>query len=249
LDPSSLFGTYGHGNLQVLWEDGERIFCRGAGRANSGGRSAVLAVFPAGEHPTPATLNRLAHEIWIEDELDGAWAVRPLELLSEGGRSMLVLEDPGGEPAPSGCWAHPWRWSASCAWPSALPWLWASSTSGAWWHKDIKPVNILVNDATGAVKFTGFGIASRLLRERQAPEPPETIAGNPRLYGAGADWPHEPLGDSRSDLYALGVTFYELLTGTLPFTAADPIELIHCHIAREPVPLHEFARAVPTPFR
>ena len=53
--------------------------------------------------------------------------------------------------------------------------------------------------------------------------------------------------DSRSDLYALGVTFYELLTSALPFTAADPIELIHCHIAREPVPLGEFARAVPAP--
>src|SRR5258708_40369968 len=53
--------------------------------------------------------------------------------------------------------------------------------------------------------------------------------------------------DSRSDLYALGVTFYELLTSALPFTAADPIELIHCHIAREPAPLGEFARAVPAP--
>src|SRR5258708_20545851 len=53
--------------------------------------------------------------------------------------------------------------------------------------------------------------------------------------------------DSRSDLYALGVTFYELLTSALPFTAADPIELIHCHIAREPVPPHELASALPAP--
>src|SRR5258708_27811597 len=98
LDPSSLFDTYGLGNLQVLWEDGERIFCRGASHANNGDRSAVLAVFPAGEHPTPATHNRLAHEYELQDELDGAWAVRPLELVSESGRSMLVLEDPGGEP-------------------------------------------------------------------------------------------------------------------------------------------------------
>jgi len=114
-------------------------------------------------------------------------------------------------------------------------------------HKDIKPANILVNGATGAVKFTGFGIASRLARERQAPEPPETIAGTLAYMAPEQTGRMNRSVDSRSDLYALGVTFYELLTGALPFTAADPIELIHCHIAREPVPLGEFARAVPAP--
>ena len=95
---SSWVDVGGYSGLQVLWEDGERIFCRGASHANNGDRSAVLAVFPAGEHPTPATLNRLAHEYGLKDELDGAWAVRPLELISESGWSMLVLEDSGGEP-------------------------------------------------------------------------------------------------------------------------------------------------------
>src|ERR1700726_2652424 len=94
---SSWFGADGDGSLQVLWEDGERVFCRGESHAN-GYRSAVLAVLPAAEHPTPATLDRLAREYGLKDELDGAWAVRPLELVRERGRIMLVLEDTCGEP-------------------------------------------------------------------------------------------------------------------------------------------------------
>jgi hypothetical protein len=72
-----------------MWEDDERVFCRGERRAD-GHRTAVLAVLPAAEHPAPATLDRLAREYELKDELDGAWAVRPLELVQERGRIMLV---------------------------------------------------------------------------------------------------------------------------------------------------------------
>jgi serine/threonine protein kinase len=58
----------------------------------------VLAVVPAAEHPSPAGLDRLAHEFGLKDELDAAWALRPLELKRDRGRTMLVLENSGGEP-------------------------------------------------------------------------------------------------------------------------------------------------------
>src|ERR1700759_461489 len=97
MNPSSWFGAGGDSSLQVLWEDGERIFCRGESQAD-GCRAAVLAVLPAAEHPTPAILDRFAHEYGLKDELDGAWAVRPLELVRERDRIMLVLEDTRSEP-------------------------------------------------------------------------------------------------------------------------------------------------------
>src|SRR6201984_3009308 len=97
MDLSSWSGAGGVSNLQVLWEDGERVFCRGQRHAN-GHRTAMLAVLPAAEHPTPGALDRLAHEYGLKDERDGAWAVRPLELVRARGRTMLLLEDTGSEP-------------------------------------------------------------------------------------------------------------------------------------------------------
>src|SRR5467141_1056437 len=98
-------------------------------------------------------------------------------------------------------------------------------------HKDIKPANILMDAAGGGVWLTGFGIASRLPREHQAPALPEVIAGTLAYMAPEQTGRMNRSVDSRSDLYALGVTFYEMLTGQLPFTAADPIEWVHCHIA------------------
>ncbi len=114
-------------------------------------------------------------------------------------------------------------------------------------HKDIKPANILVNAATGQVWLTGFGIASRLPRERQAPEPPEFIAGTLAYMAPEQTGRMNRSIDSRSDLYALGVTLYQMLTGSLPFTASDPMEWVHCHIARQPVPPSERVANVPAP--
>jgi predicted ATPase len=114
-------------------------------------------------------------------------------------------------------------------------------------HKDIKPANILVDSASGAVWLTGFGIASRLPRERQSAEPPEMIAGTLAYMAPEQTGRMNRSIDSRSDLYSLGVTFYEMLTGVLPFKASDPMEWVHCHIARQPIAPDQYAKEIPAP--
>src|SRR6202022_4028511 len=114
-------------------------------------------------------------------------------------------------------------------------------------HKDIKPANILVNRTPGEIKLTGFGIASRLPRERQPPSPPELIAGTLAYMAPEQTGRMNRSIDARSDLYALGVTLYQMLTGFLPFLASDPMEWVHCHIARQPVPPVERLTDLPVP--
>src|SRR5712671_3860284 len=114
-------------------------------------------------------------------------------------------------------------------------------------HKDVKAAHILVDSTTGRVSLTGFGIASRLRRERQPPEPPEVIAGSLPYMAPEQTGRMNRSIDSRSDLYAAGVTFYEMLTGGLPFNDSDPMEWVHCHIARRPVPPAERRKEVPGP--
>ncbi|HVE23074.1 MAG TPA: AAA family ATPase [Acidocella sp.] len=204
----------------------------------------VLVVAPLHDHPPASILQRLEHEYKLRDELDAAWAARPLALWHEGGRVALLLEDPGG-----------WTLDRSTGVPLsidaflrlAIP-LTASvgqAHARGLIHKDLKPANILVDRAGGGVRLTGFGIATRLPHERQAPGPPERIAGTLAYMAPEQTGRMNRSVDARSDLYALGVIFYELLTGILPFTAAEPIEWVHCHIARQPVRPDEQAAHVP----
>jgi hypothetical protein len=97
LERSFPFDAQGKDALQVLWEDDERVFCRGWRGDVNGGRTAVLAVLPAAERPLPAVLERLVHEYELREELDGAWVARPIALVNERGRTSLLLEDTGGE--------------------------------------------------------------------------------------------------------------------------------------------------------
>ena len=89
------------------------------------------------------------------------------------------------------------------------------------------------NSESFEVRLTGFGLASRVPRERKSPVPPEVIAGTFAYMAPEQTGRMNRSIDARSDLYSLGVTRYAMLTGVLPFSAADPMEWIHCHIARQ----------------
>src|SRR5215469_10818554 len=240
----SLNVAYSDGSSQVLWEDGERVFSRGWRLDDNGNRLAVLLVTPAADHPSRSRLDRLKHEYELKDELDRAWAARPLALMRDTGRTVLVLDDPGGEPLDR-LLGGPMEVGRFLRLAIAVTSVLGKLHQRGLIHKDIKPANILANSAMDHVWLTGFGIASRLPRERQPPEAPEFIAGTLAYLAPEQTGRMNRSIDARSDLYALGVTLYQMVTGVLPFTAADPMEWVHCHIARTPVPPGERLETVP----
>jgi PAS domain S-box-containing protein len=223
----------------MLWHDGERVFCK-ARRDLAAGGGHCIAVLPAAEHPELGSIERLTHEYELREFLDKTWAVRPLEFVRERGRTMLLLEPPVSELSgalPLDRFIHEASdlrrfLQLAVALAAALGQMHRRGLV----HKDIKPANILVNPSTDQVWLTGFGIASRLLRERPAPEPPALIAGTMAYMAPEQTGRMNRSIDSRCDLYSLGVTLYHLLTGNLPFVASDPMEWLHCHIARKPPP-------------
>src|SRR5580698_5153049 len=144
-----------------------------------GNEIPLLVVAPAAERPLPRSLRRLEHEYSLAAELEPEWAAKPLALTRHEGRTILVLADPGGEPLDHVLerdreqpldLARLLRLAINLA--SAL----GHAHQRGLIHKDVKPENVLVDDA-GHVWLAGFGIASRLPRQRQAPAPPEVVAG------------------------------------------------------------------------
>ncbi|OKH31956.1 serine/threonine protein kinase [[Phormidium ambiguum] IAM M-71] len=112
-------------------------------------------------------------------------------------------------------------------------------------HKDIKPQNILITPQNWLVKLIDFSIASRLSRETPTISNPDLLEGTLIYMSPEQTGRMNRSLDYRTDFYSLGVTFYEILTGELPFKTNDPLELVHCHIAKTPVPPHQVNPEIP----
>jgi serine/threonine protein kinase len=231
------------GDFQLAWADNERAFFRGWRDDAAGDRKAVLAVVSRAE---VGAADRLMREYELKEELDASWAVRPHELLHEDGRTIFIFDDHGMEPLDR-LLGSPMDLRDFLRLAVGLSHAIGMMHDRGIIHKDVKPANVLVNRATGQVWLTGFGIASRQLRERQMPDQPEIIAGTLAYMAPEQTGRMNRSIDSRSDLYALGVTFYQMLTGSLPFAASDPMELVHCHIARRPTPPSARWSNIPSP--
>jgi len=232
-----------HRRLDVVRRDAEYVLFRVRDRVAT---NPLLAKVPAFEPASAGSVERLGHELALSAHLDPAWAVCPLELVRWDGRPTLLLADPGGEPLDS-LVGRPMELTLFLQLAGAMAGALAQLHRRGIVHKDIKPANVLVAPTAGEVHLMGFGIASRQPRERHAPAAVEDSAGTLAYMAPEQTGRMNRSIDARSDLYALGVTFYEMLTGVLPFEPTDPIELLHCHLAREPLPPDAHVPGIPEP--
>src|SRR5580693_3237021 len=227
---------------ECLREDEEFILYRA--RASAAEMPSVLLLTFASIHPRPESLKKIEHEYSLCHDFDTTWAVRPVALSECNGQKALVLEDPGGE------FLHrliqgPMEITQFLRIAIGLSTALGRLHSRSVIHKNLKPSNLLVDTATGHAWLTGFGIATRLSRERQSPRAPEFISGTLPYMAPEQTGRINRAVDSRSDLYSLGITFYEMLTGGLPFTASDSMEWVYCHIARQPAPPDVQLKGIP----
>jgi len=172
---SSFSGPFGY-VLVPLREGSDFTLYRGRQHGNP---SPVLAIAPSAEQPSPQSLRRLEHEYSLAAELDPAWAAKPLALTRHEGRTILVLNDPGGELLDlvlERDQGQPLDLTRFLRIAISLAGALGHVHRQGLIHKDIKPANVFVDDA-GNVRLTGFGIASQLPHERQSPVPIEIIAG------------------------------------------------------------------------
>ncbi|KAA0695620.1 GAF domain-containing protein [Neorhizobium sp. P12A] len=211
-------------------------------------RKPVLAVSPASRPFDPLLRDRLEHEFSIAGKIDRKWAARPLEIIRHRDADVLILEDPGGTPLDALLDRQPGRRLELGLFLRIAVGL--SQSLGqvheqGLIHKDVKPENALVGDA-GHVWLLGFGVAAELARQRQAPRSLTYIAGTLAYMSPEQTGRVNRSIDVRSDLYSLGATLFELLTGAPPFDAVEPMELIHCHIARQPPSVKERVPETPS---
>ncbi len=224
------------GKHDTQWEDDEWL----VSRIYSSGDSRLLVRSRVVERP--GTLAPLERAYELRDVLDADWATRPLSLVKQDGSDALLLDDPGGEVLTS-LVGRPWELRpflrVAIGIADALRHLHEQGIV----HKDVKPAHVLVDVGAGKAWLTGFGIASRIPRERQGP--PEIVAGSLANIAPQQTGRMNRSVDSRSDLYAFGVTLYQMLTGELSFAAADAMEWIHSHVARGPKPAGERVPGIP----
>jgi serine/threonine protein kinase len=175
--------------------EGDFTLYRGSGN----GLAPILLV--TAEDTSLGSFKRLEHEYALKAELDGDWAARPVALSRYNDRMVLVLEDPGGEPLDR-LLGRPLDVTQFLRIAIPLTAALRRVHERGLIHKDIKPANVMADIANGGVWLTGFGIASRLPRERQTLEPPKVIAGTLAYMAPEQTGRMNRSIDSRSDLYS-----------------------------------------------
>ncbi len=201
------------------------------------------------DYPTPAELTRYKQEYEITRSLNIDGVVKVYSQQDYQRTLVIILEDFGGESLAKLVneleEEVPMPLSKFLSLAIEITEILGRMHSSNVIHKDINPSNIVLNPETGIVKLIDFGIATRLSRTNPTFRNPNVLEGTLAYISPEQTGRMNRFLDYRTDFYSLGVTFYELLTRKLPFTTTDAMELVHCHIAKEPLPPSTINPAIP----
>ncbi|MEG4178064.1 AAA family ATPase, partial [Microcoleus sp. S13_C3] len=196
-------------------------------------------------YPTPQELVRYRTEYRITQELKEAGVVRVYDLQKYQNSLVMFVEDFGGESLTIWMQQRKFTLEEFLQIAIATTEILGQIHSANIIHKDINPSNIVYNPETKQLKIIDFGISTQLTRETPTLKNPDVLEGTLAYISPEQTGRMNRTLDYRTDFYSLGVTFYELLTGKLPFETKDALEIVHCHIARQPVPPHEIEPEIP----
>jgi PAS domain S-box-containing protein len=231
-----------HAVTSVLFEDEDTCVYRGVDEAL---QLPVILKMPFLKAPDASRLSRLRHEYSVLCDIRTPGVPRAHALLEHERTLVLVHEDIGGQSLDALMVGEPVGLETFFAIALSLVRTLEHVHGQHIVHRDMKPQNIVVNTDTGQVQLIDFGLATRLSREHAQPTPLDRLEGTLSYLAPEQTGRMNRAVDYRADFYSLGVTFYELLTGRTPFVADDALDLVHCHLARIPLPPYEVEPSVP----
>ena len=197
------------------------------------------------DYPTPSGLTRYKQEYEITRSLQLEGVVRALDLQKYQNTLVMFLEDFGGESLEILLSSRNFTLSEFLSLAIQITKTLAEIHAANIIHKDINPSNIVFNEKTGQVKIIDFGISTVFTRENLMIKNPNVLEGTLAYISPEQTGRMNRTLDYRTDFYSLGVTLYQILTQRLPFETTDALELVHCHIARQPTPPHQLVPEIP----
>lgn len=239
---AGVFWLEGHTITEVLFEGDTTALYRGYRDSDS---ASVLVKASNDDFPIARDVALLRHEFAILQSLVLPCVPAPLGLVPCRNGISLVMSDAGKRPLTERIRRGRQDLGAALRIGVAIARALDQVHLGGVIHKDVCPQNILVEEGSLDIDLVGFGFASRLLREDQRLATTQTIEGSLAYMAPEQTGRLNRAIDHRADLYSLGVTLYELLTGVLPFVMDEPLGLLHAHIARAPVPPHVLVPELP----
>jgi serine/threonine protein kinase len=201
------------------------------------GLPAVIKILK-NDYPTTAELARYRREFEITQSLDLPGVIRSYELRRHEKTLLMVFEDFGGMSIASLLLDRSLSLDEFLDTAIQVAVALGHVHHAHIIHKDICPANIVINPGSGEVKIIDFGIATRFFTEQPVLKSPEVLEGTLAYMSPEQTGRMNRSLDYRTDFYSLGATYYEMLTGSRPFDADDEMELVHCQLAREPIPAH-----------